>query len=135
MYLRKKHLPVVPLDELHASLERQVAPEYRDDDRRLTGTIDRINLNLAIAQLPRGYRTAFVLFEMEGYEHREIARMQNWSVGNSRSQLHKARRKLRQWLLLHGGEVFPSSHAPAALNVRRRTGRHYAPRCRQLLHC
>ena len=65
---------------------------------------DRIDLERAIAKLSPGYRTAFVLFDLEGYEHHEIAQMMNWSVGNSKSQLHKARRKLRDWLRLQGGK-------------------------------
>jgi RNA polymerase sigma-70 factor, ECF subfamily len=104
MYLRKKRLPQVSLDEIDDSQEEPLRREYRDDDRRLMGTIDRINLSAAIAHLPAGYRTAFVLFDLEGYEHQEIARIMNWSVGNSKSQLHKARRKLRDWLRLGGEE-------------------------------
>ncbi|MGI8495099.1 MAG: RNA polymerase sigma factor [Pyrinomonadaceae bacterium] len=57
--------------------------------------IDRIALNKAIAQLPNGYRTVFVLHDVEGFEHEEIARMLKLSVGTSKSQLHKARLKLR----------------------------------------
>lgn len=60
--------------------------------------LDRIGLDRAIAQLPRGYRTVFVLHDVEGYEHEEIARMLGRSVGTSKSQLHKARIKLRALL-------------------------------------
>ena len=67
------------------------------------GGPERQMLGLA-RSLPAGYRTAFVLFDLEGYEHHEIAQMMNWSVGNSKSQLHKARRKLRDWLRLQGGK-------------------------------
>jgi RNA polymerase sigma-70 factor (ECF subfamily) len=58
--------------------------------------IDRISLETAIAQLPPGYRTAFVLHDVEGYEHEEIARILGCSPGTSKSQLHKARLKLRR---------------------------------------
>jgi RNA polymerase sigma-70 factor, ECF subfamily len=58
--------------------------------------IDRISLESAIAQLPPGYRTAFVLHDVEGYEHEEIARILGCSPGTSKSQLHKARLKLRR---------------------------------------
>jgi hypothetical protein len=75
------------------------------------GTIDRINLSEAIAHLPAGYRTALVLFDFEGYGHSEIARMMNWSVGNSKSQLHKARRKLQYWLRSHGEKAFSMNRA------------------------
>src|ERR1044071_9145212 len=57
--------------------------------------VDRIALDKAIAQLPPGYRTVFVLHDVEGQEHEEIARMLGCSVGTSKSQLHKARMKLR----------------------------------------
>ena len=57
--------------------------------------IDRIALDKAIAQLPPGYRTVFTLHDIEGHEHEEIARMLGCSVGTSKSQLHKARMKLR----------------------------------------
>jgi RNA polymerase sigma-70 factor (ECF subfamily) len=57
--------------------------------------IDRIALDKAIGQLPNGYRTVFVLHDVEGFEHEEIARMLKLSVGTSKSQLHKARLKLR----------------------------------------
>jgi RNA polymerase sigma-70 factor (ECF subfamily) len=48
--------------------------------------------------LPPGYRSVFVLHDVEGYEHDEIASMMNISAGTSKSQLHKARLKLRQLL-------------------------------------
>jgi len=57
--------------------------------------VDRIALDKAIAQLPPGYRTVFTLHDIEGHEHEEIARMMKISVGTSKSQLHKARMKLR----------------------------------------
>src|SRR3954471_10305819 len=60
--------------------------------------VDRIALDNAIAQLPPGYRTVFTLHDIEGHEHEEIARMLGCSVGTSKSQLHKARMKLRTLL-------------------------------------
>lgn len=61
--------------------------------------VDRIALKNAIAQLPNGYRNVFVLHDVEGYEHEEVARMMGISVGTSKSQLHKARLKLRGLLI------------------------------------
>lgn len=61
--------------------------------------VDRIGLESAISQLPNGYRTVFVLHDVEGYEHEEIARLLGCSAGTSKSQLHKARLKLRRLLL------------------------------------
>lgn len=60
--------------------------------------VDRIALDRAIAQLPIGYRTVFVLHDIEGYEHEEVAKILERSVGTSKSQLHKARMKLRKLL-------------------------------------
>jgi len=57
--------------------------------------VDRIALDRAISQLPPGYRTVFILHDIEGHEHEEIARLLGCSVGTSKSQLHKARMKLR----------------------------------------
>jgi RNA polymerase sigma-70 factor (ECF subfamily) len=61
--------------------------------------VDRIALKNAIAELPNGYRNVFVLHDVEGYEHEEVARMMGISVGTSKSQLHKARLKLRGLLI------------------------------------
>ncbi len=57
--------------------------------------VDRIALDRAIAQLPPGYKSVFILHDVEGHEHEEVARMLGCSVGTSKSQLHKARMKLR----------------------------------------
>jgi RNA polymerase sigma-70 factor, ECF subfamily len=57
--------------------------------------VDRIALKNAIAELPKGYKNVFVLHDIEGFEHEEVARMLGISVGTSKSQLHKARLKLR----------------------------------------
>ena len=57
--------------------------------------MDRIALHSAIAQLAPGCRSVFVLFDVEGYQHREIARLMGCSIGTSKSQLHRARKKLK----------------------------------------
>jgi RNA polymerase sigma-70 factor (ECF subfamily) len=58
----------------------------------------RIDLERAIAQLPDRARTVFVLHDVEGYRHEEIARMMNTSIGTSKAQLHRARNLLRKAL-------------------------------------
>lgn len=63
-----------------------------------TPVLDRIALNEAIAMLPRGYRIIFVLHDVVGLEHIEIAKVLGCAVGTSKSQLHKARMKLRDLL-------------------------------------
>lgn len=60
--------------------------------------VDKIALDNAIGQLPPGYRNVFVLHDIEGYEHEEVARILGCSVGTSKSQLHKARLKMRKLL-------------------------------------
>lgn len=99
MHLRKKGLDEVPLDQ-DADDENQDLPkkEYGDSDLNLVGTVDRVTLEKAIADLPKGYRTIFVLHDIEGYEHNEIASLIGCSIGNSKSQLFKARLKLRAYL-------------------------------------
>ncbi len=98
MRLRKKGLQQVSFDEVDTSQEEPVKRDYGDDDRRLLGSVDRVSLGRAIDKLPPGYRSVFVLHDVEGYEHNEIAAMMDCSVGNSKSQLHKARLKLRESL-------------------------------------
>lgn len=60
--------------------------------------LDRIAVERAVGALPPGYRAAFILHDVEGYEHREIARLLGCEAGTSKSQLHRARAKLRQLL-------------------------------------
>jgi RNA polymerase sigma-70 factor, ECF subfamily len=115
MHLRKKRKQEAPIPEADSSEERPVRVEYGRDDLQLTGTIDRITLSVALAKLSPGYRTAFLLHDVNGYEHSEIARMMKWSVGNSKSQLHKARRRLRQLLQV---EARSQESAARAVKVR-----------------
>ena len=98
MHLRKKGLQQISFDELDTSQDEPVRRDYGDEDRRLMKSVDRLGLERVIAKLPGGYRTVFILHDIEGYEHNEIAEIMNCSVGNSKSQLHKARMKLREAL-------------------------------------
>jgi RNA polymerase sigma-70 factor (ECF subfamily) len=101
MHLRKGGL-------LEVSLEETQQPRQEDGpkkdigtrDKLLTGCVDRITLQRSIESLPPGYRIVFVLHDVEGYDHEEIANIVDCSIGNSKSQLHKARLKLRQLLKL-----------------------------------
>ena len=65
---------------------------------RRISMVDRLALEKAIAELPPGYRTVFVLHDVEGYEHEEISGLLGVTVGTSKSQLHKARMRLRELL-------------------------------------
>ena len=60
--------------------------------------VDKIALENAIDELPTGYKNVFVLHDVEGFEHEEVANILGCSVGTSKSQLHKARLKLRKLL-------------------------------------
>jgi RNA polymerase sigma-70 factor (ECF subfamily) len=105
MQLRKKGLPVIPIDEpTEADEEVTVRKEPGAPDERLAGSIDRLQLQRAVDELPPGYRTIFVLHDVEGYEHNEIAGIVGCSIGNSKSQLHKARLKLRELLRVNRAE-------------------------------
>jgi RNA polymerase sigma-70 factor (ECF subfamily) len=72
-------------------------------DLNLSGLIERVGLRRAIDQLPAGYKKMFVLHDVEGYAHIEIAKILGCSIGNSKSQLHKARMRLRQLLQEQAG--------------------------------
>jgi RNA polymerase sigma-70 factor (ECF subfamily) len=99
MRLRKKGLSLISLDEaMEPAPEERPGRSFGAPDLTLTGSIDRLALERAVANLPAGYRLIFVLHDIEGYEHNEIASMLDCSIGNSKSQLHKARLKLRDAL-------------------------------------
>jgi RNA polymerase sigma-70 factor (ECF subfamily) len=76
--------------------------EYGLDDsgsRRLAErTVAKMDLERAMAQLPEGCRTAFVLHDVEGLEHREVAEILGIAEGTSKSQVHKARTRIRMYL-------------------------------------
>jgi RNA polymerase sigma-70 factor (ECF subfamily) len=101
MHLRKKSLPAVSM-EAASDPEGETAPSCFDiptSDLFLEGLLDRINLERCIAQLPPGCRKVFVLHDIEGYQHHEIAQILGRSEGLSKSQLNRAHRHLRK--LLH----------------------------------
>jgi len=99
MHLRRKGLALISLDEaMDPAPEEGPGRSFGSPDLNLTGAIDRLALERAVTDLPAGYRLIFVLHDIEGYEHNEIASMLDCSIGNSKSQLHKARLKLRDTL-------------------------------------
>lgn len=101
MHLRKKSLPAISIEAGAGSEGETVSPgiDIAAPDLSLEGSIDRINLGRCIAQLPAGSRAVFVMHDIQGYQHHEIAEMLGRSEGVSKSQLHRARKRLRE--LLH----------------------------------
>ena len=89
----------LPLEEnpTEAGVEAQAAVEPSGSDAVLRARLER-----ALAELPAGYRTVVVLHDVEGLEHEEIASILNCHVGTSKSQLHKARARLRAILAADG---------------------------------
>jgi RNA polymerase sigma-70 factor (ECF subfamily) len=98
MHFRKKTPQEISLDESHEHDGQLLRREYGSRDGRLACSVERIALIRAITKLPEGYRTIFLLHEVDGYEHREIAELLDCSVGNSKSQLHKAKLRIREFL-------------------------------------
>jgi RNA polymerase sigma-70 factor (ECF subfamily) len=78
----------------------------------LSSLVDRLNLRRAISKLSPGCKQQFLLYDLLGYKHSEIAERLGCSVGNSKSQLHKARKRLRR--LLQGERVRAQASAATA---------------------
>jgi RNA polymerase sigma-70 factor, ECF subfamily len=114
MRFRKKRPVSVSLEEITRPDDEQKRPAFEIGalDVRLTGLFDRLNLHEALEQLPNGYRSMFLLHDVHGYEHNEIASILGCSVGNSKSQLHKARKRLRE--LLHNVRHYASRSSEIA---------------------
>jgi len=81
-------------DNATAPIDEQTMPISRLPD----GGIKRLDLERAIARLPDGARAAFLLHDVEGFQHQEIATILGISEGTSKSQVHKARLRLRTLL-------------------------------------
>jgi RNA polymerase sigma-70 factor (ECF subfamily) len=100
MRLRRKTPGFVPLDDTMPSDDQDTTPFYQitTPDLRLAGLVDRITIQAALDRLPEGYKQIFILHDVQGYKHSEIAEILRHSIGNSKSQLHKARKRLRELL-------------------------------------
>jgi RNA polymerase sigma-70 factor, ECF subfamily len=95
---RQKSRTVVSLNDPVSPESPSLSRDIGNKDPRLSETIDRIALLRAIDALPEGCRRVFSLHEIEGYQHHEIAGLLHCSIGNSKSQLHKAKLKMRDLL-------------------------------------
>jgi RNA polymerase sigma-70 factor, ECF subfamily len=97
MHFRKKSISQVSLDEPYCNADgAKVRREFGTKDNHLAGCLDRIALAWALKDLPQGYRTIFLLHEIVGHRHQDIAKMRGCTVGNSKSQLHKAKQRIRE---------------------------------------
>jgi RNA polymerase sigma-70 factor (ECF subfamily) len=100
MYMRKRALPVVSLDVMMADVqEERAGRDFGERDLSQAGVVDRLTIDRALNGMAPGYRSIFILHDVEGFNHVEIASMQDCTCGNSKSQLHKARRALRTSLM------------------------------------
>lgn len=97
---RKKKLGEISLEDTFETDNEFRTPRKQigQVDLNMTGLFDRLGLNRAITQLPAGCKKMFLLHDVEGYGHEEIAKILGCSIGNSKSQLHKARVRLRKLL-------------------------------------
>jgi RNA polymerase sigma-70 factor (ECF subfamily) len=124
MKLRRKKHCELSLEENTEGDENSPLPrsEFGETDLRLTGSIDRINLQRAIEQLPPGFKSIFILHDIQGYKHEEIGKILGCSAGNSKSQLHKARMRLRALLKgrVHGSPPLTGESAASSPAIHQR---------------
>ena len=96
MHFRKKKAKYISLEEPADRIPGAPKRDLGAVDERLCRSVDRIALARAMKDLPSGYRTVFLMHEVRGYDHREIAHLLRCSIGNSKSQLHRAKAKMRE---------------------------------------
>ena len=121
---RRKPQPMLSLDVPMSSDSPSLRHELGKRDPNLSGAIDRISLHRAIQTLPAGYKKIFGLHEVHGYQHREIAELLHCSIGTSKSQLSRAKLKIRGLLFPKWGRdnavrITDESNTIAATNNRR----------------
>src|SRR6266550_7210735 len=92
MHFRKSH---VRKEQLTEDGEMPVGIMLDRNRFNRSPVLDRLALDEAIMQLPHGYRMVFLLHDVEGLEHSEIASLLGCSIGTSKSQLHRARMRMR----------------------------------------
>ncbi len=99
MHLRRKRPTEIIFEDLDRPGSDHEGPrEHGSSDTSMLGAVERLNLKRAIRKLPSGYKRQFLLYDVFGYEHSEIAGLLGCSIGCSKSQLHKARKRLRRLL-------------------------------------
>lgn len=115
---RRKSPPPLSLDEPVSADSPTLKREVGKADPSLSGAIDRIALRRAVEDLPAGCRQIFDLHEVKGYQHHEIAELLQCSIGNSKSQLHKAKLKMREVLLPKEKRALPPKVSPVETMAR-----------------
>ena len=119
MRFRKKPIAQASLDTSTNSEEEPNTPpkEFGGPDLRLNGVVDRVTLETLINELPPGYKAMFILHDVQGYNHDEIAEIFGCTPGNSKSQVHKARTRLRELLQRRVGDGTLRHHNADARSV------------------
>ena len=127
MRRRKKTPREMSLEEINDLSNARHSPleELSRLDLRLTGSLDRLQIERAMAKLSPFQKLVVILHDVQGYKHVEIARMMDWSINNSKSQLHRARARLRK--LLRQSLRFDSITPPRAAAA---SGRAWHPSAR-----
>jgi RNA polymerase sigma-70 factor (ECF subfamily) len=85
-------------EQMAENVDAEISVSQRRKHAARSQVVERIALDAALAQVAPARRQVFVLHDVEGYSHGEIASMLGLKIGTSKSQLHKARRKLRRLL-------------------------------------
>src|SRR5713226_1506294 len=98
MHLRRHKPAEIPVEDLVRHSSSGEGPLEEGSDNSMLGAIDRLSLMRAIRKLPAGYKKLFLMHDVIGYEHSEIAGLVGCSTGCSKSQVHKARKRLRRLL-------------------------------------
>lgn len=116
---RIQPMPLIEHTAYDPDDSEQANTELAREDTLLAGSVNRITLLAAIERLPPGYRIVLWLHDVLGYEHAEIAEIMSCSIGSSKSQLHKARLKMRTELLGQPGQRCARYHKTSAGNASR----------------
>jgi RNA polymerase sigma-70 factor (ECF subfamily) len=96
--MRFRHWAIRPEQQMPDNFDHTISAVLRNRQSASARITDRLALDSALAQLAPGCRSVFVLFDVEGYHHHEIARLLGCTMGTSKSQLHRARKKLKRLL-------------------------------------
>jgi len=98
MQFRRRETHNIAIGRHGRDQAHEIGQDVPTTDKRLAGCLDRMDLARAIRALPDGYRTIYLLHDVVGYQHREISELLACSPGNSKSQLHKAKARIRKTL-------------------------------------